>query len=277
MNKINTRNLIAEEGLGLIYPAQNVVVPAEPLGVYHIGTPLLYPIGSTAFTRRGRFRYGLSTGECRAGRGVSFGNAIPATGIDYSALVQAQAVGDTSVIMTSPIGQVKNSLVGGTIILSNQVDPTPADGKIQQRCITANTYCGAGGTCTITLDYGLDRAVTTATFAFCMPNPWTNLLFETSGKMSKAGVPAVYVSGAGYHFWTQTEGRLWIAMQGNVGKVHHARQVVFRYDGSLDYHQNPAPSGGTTTVHFQQHAGFIIDNNVLANGATEIMLQVAGA
>lgn len=248
------------------------------LGIYTVEATQRYWYGARWLRWDGAvFKYCLSGAACRTGRGAKFLNAIPATGIDYSALARVQAIGDTKVLMTNQgvVAQTKDCLAGGTIFISDEDDDTPTDGKLQQRLIIGNTAATISGTCEITLDAPLNRAVLTTTYAWCMPNPYNNVGFGTDPYMSCAGLPATYVSASGYHFWLQTWGLCWIAFQTGSGNTGHARGLVFRHDGSLETHMNAGATGGTGTNYPQQHAGFIVDNNAAINGATVAMLQVS--
>jgi len=267
MNKQNTRLFLQEEGATWLYPSQHVVVPQEELGVYYEGTTKLYEIGDVAYTQRGKFRYSLSSGICRAGRGCKFMNVIGTVGIDYSAVVAAQQVGDKTITMTSVVGQAANSLKGGTITI-NYLPPDSDDAYLQDRTVVGNTACAAGGTTVITLDYALTKALTTASYAFVMPNPYSDIAYDGGSGNSVAGIPATYISATGHYFWLQTKGRIWVAPQGTVGKTAYAREVVWRHDGSIDIHDV-----ASATAKYNQHAGFIIDNNASANGATEIFFD----
>ncbi|MBE3088314.1 MAG: hypothetical protein IMZ61_13885 [Planctomycetes bacterium] len=267
MNLQNTRLMMQREGSELLYPSRHVVVPNEELGVYYLGTTKLYEIGDLAYTQRGKYRYSYSSGICRAGMGNKFMNVIGTVGIDYSAVVQAQEIGDKTITMTSTVAQAADSLKGGTITI-NYLPPDSNNAYLQDRTVVGNAACAAGGTCVIALDYPLTVALTTASYAFVMPNPYSNIAYDTGSGNSVAGIPATYVSAAGYYFWLQTKGRIWIAPQGTVGATAYAREVVWRHDGSIDIHDV-----ASATAKYNQHAGFILDNNASANGATEIFFD----
>jgi hypothetical protein len=230
---------------------------------YDIGDKMVLPDGRV-------FRYAKSGGACWTGRGVTFENAIPATGIDYSLLAAAAVIGDRSVVMTNQgtVAQTKDGLKGGTILFKLLTGSD--DSALQQRGIIGNTAGGVSDEITIYLDAGLTAAVSTASYAFCMPSPYSNLKYDASSQSkSYAGVPAVYVSASDMYFWVQTWGSLWIAPQNEVGKSTKQRDVVFKEDGSLQH------KGTTDATYLNgQRAGFIVDNNAANNGSTVICLQI---
>ena len=236
-------------------------------------------IGDRVVTPDGKvFRYCKSGGACWTGRGAAFYNAIPATGIDYSLLVNAQAIGDKEVTMTNQgtCAITQDELRGGHIIIKTAAGSD--DSALQQRGIIGNSAdasVGHNGTVTIYLDAPLTGALTAASYAFCMPSPYNNIINaetigNSAGAYSIAGIPAVYVSAASVYFWVQTWGLTWIAPQGNLGASDNKRQMVFRWDGSVGPHDD-----SDANEEYQQHAGFVVDNNLAGNGATLMMLQVS--
>lgn len=241
------------------------------LDLYDSSTTALYDVGTRLVTGDGRvFRYCKSGGECYTGQGAHFCNAIPATGIDYSALAAAASVGDMSVVMTNQgtVTQTLNGLKGGTILL--KPTSTSTNAVLQQRTIIGNTAGGVSDKITISLDGPVSAALTTSSYAFCMPSPYNNIKLDGTYASSVAGLPAVYISSSGYYFWIQTWGLCWIAPQSDLGTADSARQCVFRHDGSIGAHDYSVALQGT-----QQHAGFVVDNNAAANGSTVIMLQIS--
>ena len=236
-----------------------------------------YNIGDRVVTPDGRvFRYCYSGGACWTGRGAAFYNAIPATGIDYAAnIASAAAIGDTEVEVTngSTVVQTEDGLRGGWILFKTASGSD--DSALQQRYIVGNDAMGLAATGTIYLDAPLTGALTTSSYSFCMPCPYNNIINaqtigNSAGAYSIAGLPATYVSGSGYYFWLQTWGLCWIAPQSDLGAADNKRQMVFRWDGSVGPHDD-----SDSHEEYQQHAGFVVDNNLAANGATLMMLQVS--
>ena len=120
----------------------------------------------------------------------------------------------------------------------------------------------------MTLDYGLDRPLTTASYAFVMPNPYSNVSYFAGVGVSFAGLPAIYISGAGYYSWIQSRGRCWISDIGSsLGKTNYGRELVFGANGGVGLH---LATGNNVP---EQHAGFILDNNQSNNGMTEIFID----
>jgi hypothetical protein len=233
-----------------------------------------FNVGDKVRTPDGRtFRYAKSGAACWTGRGNVFYNAIPATGIDYSLLYSAAAVGATSVQMTNQgtVAQTEDGLRGGFILLKPVTGST--DQVLQMRGIIGNTAGGISDVITIYLDAPVSAALTTASYAFCMPSPWSDIRYlenATAYNCSHAGVAAVNVTAASMYFWIQTWGLCWIAPQPECGATDYGREVVFRYDGSIQLRDYSSAQGGA----YGQVAGFIVDNNTAANGATIIFLQI---
>jgi hypothetical protein len=229
---------------------------------WNIGDRVVLPDGRV-------FRYCKSGAACYPGQGNVFYNAIPATGIDYSLLYEAAALGARSIKMTNQgtVAQTLDGLRGGEIILK------PASGsgndELQMRGIIGNTAGGVSDVITIYLDAPLTEALTTASYAFCMPSPYSDIRQTggTAGCVSFAGVAAIEITASGYYFWLQTKGLCWIAPQSGVGATTYYRTAYWRHDGSVDIH----PNIGTNVT--DQIAGVIIDNNSAANGSTLISLQ----
>jgi len=236
-----------------------------------------YNIGDRVVDGDGRvFRYCYSGGACWTGRGAAFYNAIPATGIDYANnIASAAAIGDTQVEVTNgaTVAQTEDGLRGGWILFKTASGSD--DSALQQRRIVGNDAMDTSATGTIYLDAPLTGALTTGSYSFCMPNPYGNIINaqtigNSAGAYSMAGIPVTYVSAASKYFWIQTWGLVWIAPQGDLGAADNKRQMVFRWDGSVGPHDYSDANEG-----YQQHAGFVVDNNLAGNGATLMMLQVS--
>lgn len=235
-----------------------------------------YNIGDVVELPNGKgFVYCKSGGACWTGRGNILANSIDVTssyqsGIDYTTLAASAAIGDTSVQMVSAIAQTEDGLRGGFILLKTASGSN--DSALQIRGIIGNTACSASGTTTIYLDAALTGALTTSSYAFCMPSPYSNVQYSqnpsVAGCCSHVGVAAVYVSAADMYHWEQFKGRCWIAAQSGAGSTIYAREVVWRYDGSVQIRSTSSDQGGQRG----QVAGYIVDNNATNNGSTEIML-----
>jgi len=241
-------------------------------GINEVSATQNYLIGTRRVTPDGRvYRYSKSSGACWAGRGNKFILDMTA-GIDFTLLGDSQDVGDLEVTFAAATHPAftADALLGGLLLISDQDVGADQDKQVQQRVISGNDASLENAACTVRFAGGLVRAVTAATYAFCMPNPYTSIAYGSSSGTSISGVPASYVSATGKYFWLQTWGPCWLAPQDAVGKTAHSRQFVFRHDGSIDIHD---PS--EATAEYQQHGGFIIDNNDAANGATFVMLQIS--
>ena len=231
--------------------------------LFNVGDPVDLPDGR-------QFVYSLSSGEVYTGRGNVLFNAIPATGIDYANnIYAAAAIGDRQVVVTngSTVVQTANGLRGGSIVLKPAVGSS--DAVLMQRKILGNTACGLAGQTTIYLDAPLTAALSTSSYSFCMPSPFLSIKYSDAlTNVSHVGPAATYVPASGYYFWVQTAGRCWLAPQSTVGVTDYGREVVWRYDGSIQLRTYNSAING----EYGQVAGYIVDNNQAGNGATEICL-----
>lgn len=235
-----------------------------------------YNVGDSVELPNGKgFVYCKSGGACYTGLGNILYNAVDVIGIDYSNNVaEDAAIGAKSVLITEQgvAALTEDFLRGGNILLKQLTGSD--DTALQCRGIIGNTACDSGGTTRIYLDAPLTGALTTNSYSYCMPSPYSDVRYndnaEIAAKASHVGVAAVYVSAANMYHWEQFKGRaMGISLQGNPGDASgdHYRALVWRYQGSL-------MEIGTTAILGigQQVAGYIMDNNTSENGATEVML-----
>ena len=243
-------------------------------GLYEVSDTQNYPIG-TKRELPGSDEvayYSKSSGVCWSGRGANFMVQM-SDGIDWTLLGATSAVAAEQVTFAAATHPAfdANELKGGLLLISDNNSGDTADKMVQNRVITGNDASLEDAECTVYFEGGLTRQVTAATYAFCMPNPFSSIKFSnvSAGTITIAGIPASYVSAADKYFWLLRRTRVWIAPQDAVGKTDNAREVVFRWDGSLDIHDDSKP-----TVEFQQHAGYIVDNNAGANGGTFFQIDL---
>jgi len=239
--------------------------------IYEISTTQNYELGTGLRTPDGRlYRYSKSSGACWTGRGAKFMVKM-SDGIDFQLLNASQAIGDSEITFATGTHNAfaADYLKGGLVLISDQDSGDTQDKMVQNRMCTGNDASLSNAVCKVYLDRPLTRAVTASTYAFVMPSPYAKIAYDTAYYNSVGGVPPTYISAANYYFWLQRVGPVWLASQGNVGKVDNQRAVVWRHDGSLDLHLY-----GTALITAQQHAGYIIDNNYGANGGTFFQLQL---
>lgn len=243
----------------------------DRLGIHTAETTQRYICGTRFLMWDGAvYKYSKSSGACYTGQLNKFQNVIGTVGIDYVVLPNAAAVGVTDVVMTAAVEQTKDCLAGGWIEF--KVTNTDAAGNQtgQQRRIIGNTACAAAGTTTISISGPVTEALTTSSYAFCMPNPYTSVKADTLATTSACGIAAVYVSATGYYHWEQTWGLAFVSdTAATLGKTDHERQLVLNQQGSVSPH-----AYATAAATAQQHIGFIVDNNASANGMSLIMLQI---
>ncbi len=223
-----------------------------------------WDIGDHANLADGRvFVYSKSSGVCASGQAADFA----ATGaIPYVVLDQGQAAGDKEITFAavSHDAIAKDELRGGFIVLWGVAL------KDMTRGIIGNDASAENAACKIYLDGPLTRAVTTSTPGEAYENPYANLLNAGSGNpnLSKAGVPATYVSASDMYFWVQKSGPVFVAPQSDV--INNITGCYFRHDGSVeaDIDVEDRVAGENTT----QYAGHRIIGNYAGNGPL-FMLQ----
>ena len=245
----------------------DLLVGGSYQGLYAVSDSQNYPIGTKRElpAQDEVAIYSKSSGECWTGRGAKF--MLDMTeGIDFTSLGATSEVGDEQVTFaaaTHPAYE-ENDLAGGLLLISDQDSGETQDKMVQHRIITGNDASIQDAACTVYFKGGLTREVTVATKAFCMPNPYSSIAYNaTSGWPSVAGIPASYVSGSGKYFWLFKRCKVWLAPQDAVGKTEHAREIVFKEDGSLAIHDPTS-----ALVKYQQHAGYILDVSGPGVGAT---------
>ena len=236
-----------------------------------------YNVGDRAVLPDGRvFRYCKSVGACYTGQLNKFQTVIGSTsGIDYSALAESAAIGDTSILMTNQgvIAQTEDCMRGGWIEIKTANTEAAGNQSGMQRMIVGNTAdasVGMNGTVRIYLDAPLTAAVTTSSYAFSIGNPWNAVANDALYTNSACGLAATYVSASGYYHWELTWGLCWITdIAATLGTVNHQRQLVLNNSGGVGPH-----AYGTASLTQQQHIGFIVDDNASANGMSLVMLQI---
>lgn len=226
------------------------------------------------------FRYAKATNTITNNKnGLKF-HAKLSEGITYTAPLQTQLVGDTTIKIDSgkgAAGVAKDELVGGYVMIH-----THGDNYQHFRGIIGNTLADADGYIIITLDMPLNVAITLSHGVEVYPNPYASvrLCDGTSGHVgnkfsSVAGMPYVKTSVANQYIWIQTWGPIWINPHGaslqDADLVKNERQLVFDFEGSVCV----VGDAVDTTVSLQ-HAGFIIDRTAHhASGPPLVMLQIS--
>lgn len=241
------------------------------LGIYAADTTQRYIYGTRFLMWDGAvYKYSYSTGACYTGQLNKYQNVIGTVGIDYVVLPAEASAGDTKVLMTAAVAQAKDTLAGGWIEFKTVNTDAAGNQSGIQRRIIGNDVIAAGGTGYIYLNAPLTVALTTSSYAFCMPNPYSSVKVDSLATTSACGLSAVYVSAAGYNHWEQTWGLGFCTdTAATLGKVDHERQLVLNQQGSVAPHAYLIAQATA-----QQHIGFIVDNNASANGMSLIMLQI---
>jgi len=163
----------------------------------------------------------------------------------------------------------EDELASGNIVIF-----TPAPMQAYNRMIVANTATtGAAGVTVmvVKLDKPLPVDVVVLNFhAECMANPYMNVQTGHFPVASVVGMPTMPATLALPFLWLQTWGPLWGVAQLHVGVGANNRQVTFREDGGIDFHDDT-----DVTVQHAQHAGFVLPNTLAGGqGAPFIFLQI---
>jgi hypothetical protein len=221
-----------------------------------------YPISSPLDLRA--FRYGEAGGTLNPDFGAKY--VLPQH-VNFAAIAAIAAAGEKLVSITVAVtdgvngdGNIAaNELAGGYIVIYTHLAST------MNRMIVANTATVGGGLMVVTIDKPLSAPLTVAMHAECMGNPYVKV--QTGhGQNPVMGMPTMPAT-IGQFLWLQTWGPLWVNPQGHERAGY---EVVFREDGSIDYHD---PTDVTTK--YDQHAGFVLPNLTGGGeGAPFIFLQI---
>lgn len=161
------------------------------------------PIGSYMETADGRgFRYAKNGAVATVAGKVYQSSALDATNYQPSGGlgVAAQAIGDTSVTISTSTTIAANALAGGYL----SVDVTPGQGYLYR--IASNTATSGAVGCVITLEDPLLVALTTSSKVIVTPHPYSGVVIEPGTPTGViAGVPNSVFTAA-YYFWIQTHG-----------------------------------------------------------------------
>ena len=157
-----------------------------------------------------------------------------------------------------------NELVGGMLWIGNGTSQHP-----QKRRITGNTAVTGGGVCTATFDSPLTGAVTGLNIEVSA-NPYRytkSANVVNSAYESVVGIPAVTCA-AGYCYWLQRKGMVWVTSDGITGEAANGRDAFFQSNGSI-------VTGSSTTYACRQRAGYTMDKSASnASNAPNLMLQL---
>lgn len=161
------------------------------------------PIGSYMETADGRgFRYAKNGAVATVAGKVYQSSALDATNYQPSGGlgVAAQAIGDTSVTISTSTTIAANALAGGYL----SVDVTPGQGYLYR--IAGNTATSGAAGCVITLEDPLLVALTTSSKVIVTPHPYSGVVIEPGTPTGViVGVPNSVFT-ASYFFWIQTHG-----------------------------------------------------------------------
>lgn len=207
------------------------------------------------------YRYGKSTAALSPDQGCEFaGTGYTA----YTAMAVSATSGDTEITIAAAThaALTEDELAGGYVTIFND-----ANGHEQFRGIVGNQAVASGAAFTIYLDAPISANLVAGTAATeTWENPYAALALGSNAALSKAGIPAVYVSASDMYFWVQTKGPVWIPPQtSNVGE-NGGRGCFWRHDATLEGAEVAlggltVPAGDTS-----QYAGFVLGGAQADNG-----------
>jgi len=245
------------------------------LGIYSLETTQRHAFGRRIITWDGRvFKYARATATLNTDL---LAQQTYIQDGSYVTVAASTVIGATEIILDSgatdgiAVGGViaENALAGGYLILF------PHSENSMNRMIVGNTAVAAGGgEMTLYLDAPLNIATTVdVTHGECMASPYAYVKASTTGDVNKGflGLPMAPAIVDQFCF-LQTWGPCWIAPQTDVGSSASNQQVIARYDGSIQAHDDT----DTTYSQMQQHVGFVLSHGSAgAQGAPFIMLQIS--
>jgi len=188
---------------------------------------------------------------------------------------QAQAVGDTSIVLPTTTAFTKDELRGGYVMIHIAA-------HFQNRGILGNDAM-SGNFITIYLSEPLTVAVGASQYTEVYPNPYNNVrdtfsMGDPNGRYSSvAGIPFIITSVANSYLWIQTWGPVFVNPHGALGvtTISDVRVVVFDMEGGISYDQD-VRGFLADSVSQHQRAGFIINNQTDSiAGSPVIMLQIS--
>lgn len=159
--------------------------------------------GAYCETADGRgFRYSKMGAVASVAGKVYQGTALDATNLQPSGGlgVAAQAIGDTSVTISTSITLTANQLAGGYL----SVDVTPGQGYLYR--IDGNTAVTSATGAVITLRDPLQVALTTSSKVIMAMHPYVGLVIEPGTPTAAIAGVAHRVTTAAYFGWVQTRG-----------------------------------------------------------------------
>jgi hypothetical protein len=203
---------------------------------------------------------------------------VTAQHMGYTTIAASVAAGESQVVVDFG---ASDGAAGDGVLAANELENGywlcfPHSENSINRLITGNTAVSAGGgECTLTLDVPLPVAlVLDVDHCEAICSPYWSVKASTTGDVNKSfvGLPMVAAT-VNQYSWLQTWGPCWAAPQANVGSAAHSTQVVARYDGSIQVHDNTDTS---VAGDLQQHVGFVMSRGSgAAQGAPFIMLQIS--
>lgn len=219
-------------------------------GIWEESSTQLHTIGSYVESADGRgFRYSKIGAVATVAGKVYQGTALDATNLQPSGGlgVAAQAIGDTSVTISTSITLTANQLAGGYL----SVDVTPGQGYLYR--IDGNTAVSGATGAVITLRDPLQVALTTSSKVIVAQHPYSGLVIEPGTPTAAIAGVAHRVTTALYFGWIQTRGAASVLFTGT--------GVAGKAVGSL--------SGGTSGSAAPAIAATNIIGYHMATGITE--------
>lgn len=172
-------------------------------GIWQESVTSQHTLGAYIETADGRgFRYSKMGSVASVAGKVYQGTPLDATNLQPSGGlgVAAQAIGDTSVTISTSITLTANQLAQGYM----SVDVTPGQGYLYK--IAGNTAVSGATGAVITLDDPIQVALTTSSKVIVAAHPYSGLVIEPGTPTANIAGVAHRVTTAAYFGWIQTFG-----------------------------------------------------------------------
>jgi hypothetical protein len=172
-------------------------------GIWEESSTALQVIGSYMETASGRgFRYAKIGATATVAGKVYQGTALDATNLQPTGGlgVAAQAIGDTSITISTAITLTANQMAGGYL----SVCVTPGQGYLYN--LAGNTAVTAAAGAVITLNDPIQIALTTSSKVIMAQHPYNGVIVEPGTPTAAIAGVAHRVTTATYYGWIQTRG-----------------------------------------------------------------------
>ena len=212
--------------------------------VYEQSATQNFPIGTRLQIDDRVFRYckagGTTAVAMKAGHNGTADVGVNTAAVDY-------AIGETVITIADTTTRAADYYKDGYLWVMDLVSGIYQMYKIKSSAVAA----ADDDEVVLTLYEPIPVAIPASTWVTAWPNPYSNVIFTTSGYASMVCVPIIPVT-TSYYFWGQTWGPCFgTAMSAIPGAANGDRAVFFNSDGAL-------VNGSSLTTNGAQLAGYVI-------------------